>query len=201
MSIRRPSLGHEPGSGKAAQAGLSMAGRPFREQDESMEQKDKTLVTRQAAEYVTAFAMLGFGVLVMTGALENDIGWSELGPDAGYFPFYVGAVIVIAGLGVLVQTWLARGNRPVTLLTRLQFCRIASFFLPIVGYVLLAMLLGLYVSSALYLAAVMLFQGRYGALRSVATAAGVSILLFILFEWCFQTPLLKGPLEAWLGIY
>lgn len=168
---------------------------------DGMEQEDKTILTRRMAEFGVALATLVFGIVVMAGAVENDIGWGDLGPSAGTFPFYVGAVVVLASIGVLGQTLLMRREAAVTLLTRGQFKRIAAFFLPIVGYVVLVMVLGLYVASALYLFAVMLWQGRYGVVLSLVVSLGSTAAFFVMFEWCFQMPLLKGPLEAWLGIY
>lgn len=165
-----------------------------------MQSDDRPLVSRRTAELSLALLAIAAGVIVMLGALENNIGWDASGPEAGYFPFYVGCVIVLAGIGVFGEA-LFKGDRGECFVTRRQVARIASFFLPIVGYVIVSVLLGLYVGSALYLCAVMWLQGKYGLFRSAALSIGVSFAFFVLFEWCFQMPLLKGPLEAALGIY
>lgn len=165
-----------------------------------MQPDDRPLLSRRTAELSLALIAILAGAIVMWGALENNIGWDASGPEAGYFPFYVGCVIVLAGLGVLAEAWF-KADHDACFVTRGQLRRIASFFLPIVAYVILSILLGLYVGSALYLFAVMWLQGRYGVLRSAALSIAVSLAFFVLFEWCFQMPLLKGPLEAALGIY
>jgi hypothetical protein len=165
-----------------------------------MHPDDRPLLSRRAAELSLALIAVLAGAIVMWGALENNIGWDASGPEAGYFPFYVGCVIVLAGLGVLAEAWF-KADPDECFLTRRQLSRIASFFLPIVGYVIVSIVLGLYVGSALYLFAAMWLQGKYGILRSAALSIAVSLAFFILFEWCFQMPLLKGPLEAALGIY
>lgn len=165
-----------------------------------MQPDDRPLLSRRTAELSLALIAIAAGAIVMLGALENNIGWDASGPEAGYFPFYVGGVIVLAGIGVFGESWF-KADRNECFVTRRQLARIASFFLPIVGYVIVSFLLGLYVGSALYLFAVMWWQGRYGILRSAALSIAVSLAFFVLFEWCFQMPLLKGPLEAALGIY
>lgn len=165
-----------------------------------MQPDDRPLLSRRTAELSLALIAIAAGAIVMLGALENNIGWDASGPEAGYFPFYVGGVIVLAGIGVFGESWF-KADRNECFVTRRQLARIASFFLPIVGYVIVSFLLGLYVGSALYLFAVMWWQGKYGILRSAALSIAVSLAFFVLFEWCFQMPLLKGPLEAAFGIY
>ena len=38
----------------------------------------------------------------MWGAVEHEIGWGDAGPAAGYFPFRIGALIVLGSLANLV---------------------------------------------------------------------------------------------------
>ena len=52
------------------------------------------MISRFAAEIATALRDRCFGVIVMVGALEFGIGWSEAGPEPGAFPFYIGLLIV-----------------------------------------------------------------------------------------------------------
>lgn len=165
-----------------------------------MQPDDRPLLSRRTAELSFALIAILAGAIVIWGALENNIGWDASGPEAGYFPFYVGSVVVLAGLGIFAESWF-KADRHECFVTRRQVSRIAWFFLPIVAYVILSVVLGLYVGSALYLFAVMCLHGKYGVLRSAALSIVVSLAFFVLFEWCFQMPLLKGPLEAMLGIY
>ena len=47
----------------------------------------------------------------------------------------------------------------------------------------------------------MRLQGRYPLWLSALVALGTSTAFYLVFEIWFQVPLLKGPLEALLGIY
>ena len=78
--------------------------------------------------------------------------------------------------------------------------RVAAFFLPIVLFVPGAILLGLYVATAIYLFIVMIWQGRYHPLMALIISVGVAVFFYVVLEWAFQVPLLKGPLEAALGL-
>ena len=71
--------------------------------------------------------------------------------------------------------------------------------LPSTAYVLGIQYVGLYVSSALFIALFMKFVGRYGWLRSAGVGLAVSVTAFPLFEIWFTIPLPKGPLENLLG--
>jgi uncharacterized membrane protein YraQ (UPF0718 family) len=78
---------------------------------------------------------------------------------------------------------------------------VASFFLPMLAFVVVARLLGLYVATALYLAFVMWVQGKYRLVISVASGIAAAVIFYFVLEVAFQVPLLKGPLEAALGLY
>ena len=60
---------------------------------------------------------------------------------------------------------------------------------------------GLYVGTALYIAATMSLQGGYKWWIGVLAGVGVALFFFVIFEIGFKVPLLKGPVEAFFGIY
>ena len=86
-----------------------------------------------------------------------------------------------------------------TFVSRRAFGRVLAVLIPTIVFIGLIGYLGLYVASAIFIAAFMLFFGRQNPLKAVAVGAGVPFALFMLFEKWFLVPLPKGPLEAWLG--
>ena len=84
---------------------------------------------------------------------------------------------------------------------REQAKRVASFFVPMLAFVVVARLLGLYVATALYLSFVMWVQGGYRLVISVASGIAAAVVFYLVLEVAFQVPLLKGPLEAALGLH
>ena len=61
--------------------------------------------------------------------------------------------------------------------------------------------LGIYVATALYLLFTVGLIARHRSWLTLAVSLGTPLVLFLLFEYVFLTPLLKGPLENWLGLY
>lgn len=157
-------------------------------------------MTRFAAESVAALATLALGVAVVVGAREYGTGWTEGGPEPGAFPFYVGCLIVAASAGNLLAAW--RKRLPVAVFVNAtQARRIAAFGLPLLAFVALALTLGFYVATFVYLFAVMRFQGAYRWLSCFGVALGTSAFFALVLEVWFKVPLLKGPLEALLGLH
>ena len=71
--------------------------------------------------------------------------------------------------------------------------------LPTVAYLVSIAWLGIYLSSCVFIAAFMVWQGRYSTLKSALVGLCISAALFLLFEVWFMLPLPKGPIETWLG--
>jgi hypothetical protein len=160
------------------------------------------LLTRFAVEVSLALATAAIGAVVTIGALEFGTGWGDGGPQPGYFPFYIGIIVMLASCGVLTEAFAHRERlRATAFLRREQGMRIAAFFGPMVGFVLVAWLLGLYVALIVYLTATMVFQGHFRLPRALAVSVGSAVVFYLIFEVWFRVPLLKGPLEALLRIH
>jgi hypothetical protein len=159
------------------------------------------VVTRFAMEVATSIATGLAGIIVSVGAMDFGIGWDDAGPEPGYFPFYIGLLILLGSLGNLVRAFTHHRSDPEIFLDAETAGRVVSFLGPILLFLLLTVGLGLYVATALYLAGVMRLQGRYPLCLSALVALGASTAFYLVFEIWFQVPLLKGPVEALLGIY
>lgn len=158
------------------------------------------MISRFTAEVATAALTAALGAVIVHGALEHGIGWGSAGPEPGAFPFYIGLLIMAASIGVAVQAALQRTDLAERFLDRAQASRVVAFFIPIVLFVPGAILLGLYVATAIYLFVVMIWQGRYHPLVALVTSLGVAAFFYVVLELGFKVPLLKGPLEAALGL-
>jgi len=82
---------------------------------------------------------------------------------------------------------------------RTQFKQVLVILLPSTVYVFGVWLIGIYVSSAVFIALFMRLAGRYTWLRSVLVGLAVSVTTFVLFEMWFKIPLPKGPFERLIG--
>ena len=152
------------------------------------------------AELVVALAIALVGAVVIVDSLRVGITWADDGPRAGYFPFYIGCLLVLSGLLVIVQTLLAwRRLDGKTFVTREALKPVFLMLLPTIGFVILVGWIGLYVAAFIYIAGFMLWQGKYHWLPTLAVSVGLPVVLFFVFELWFLVPLPKGPLEHLIG--
>ncbi len=151
-------------------------------------------------ELAVALLIAVGGGVVFADSVSVGFTWGPDGPRAGYFPFYIGCLLVGAGLYVGVQTfvhWRKLADR--TFVTRAELIPVFLMLLPTIAFVILVGWLGIYVASFLYIGGFMLWQGKYGILPTLAISVGIPVVLFAVFELWFLVPLPKGPLERLIG--
>lgn len=154
--------------------------------------------SQRTVEIGTAILMLAFAGIVMIGALQAGIGWGAEGPRAGFFPFYVGVIILAASAVNLVQAFAEPAAR--LFAGWGQLGQVLSVVVPTAAYVAVIPWLGLYVASFLLIAVFMRWLGHYGWRLVAAVSVGVPVAAFLMFEKWFMVPLPKGPLEDLLGL-
>ena len=71
-------------------------------QNETSADDSQGLVATHRVEAVVAALLLAFGAVIAVESYRLGAGWTSDGPGAGYFPFYVGLILVIASAGTLV---------------------------------------------------------------------------------------------------
>jgi hypothetical protein len=153
------------------------------------------MAKNHTVDAVVAVVLLVIGSVVIYEARRLGAGWSSDGPEAGYFPFYIGLILSISALGILFQATLSKNKDTGAFVDREQLNRVGSVFLPALVYVLAINFLGIYVASAIYIAAFMVILGKYTPLKSVLMGLAVNAFFFLMFEVWFKVPLFKGSLE------
>ncbi len=151
----------------------------------------------RTVEIGVALATIAFAIIVIIGSLQAGIDWGAEGPKAGFFPFYVGLVILVASAINLAQAWMAGASG--LFADWRQLFQVLSVAVPTAIYVALVPIIGIYVSSALLIALFMIWLGRYSLVMVVPIAIGVPLVTFLIFEEWFVVSLPKGPLENALG--
>jgi hypothetical protein len=150
-------------------------------------------ISTRMIERVVALVFLALGSLVVYDSLRLGIRWAADGPEAGYFPFYIGAIICVASLVTLAQAVFglaAKGGKVFVEWGPLR--QVLSVLLPAGVYVLGVELIGIYVSAAAYIAIFMIWLGKYQWPKSILIGVAVSTVMFLMFEVWFQVPLYKG---------
>jgi putative tricarboxylic transport membrane protein len=154
----------------------------------------------RTAEVVVAVGFLVLGAIVIFDSVRLGIGWKDDGPAAGYFPFYIGALVCISSLINLVSAFVRSGGGDDAFVEIGQLKLVLSVLLPSAVYVGAIGWLGIYVASAVFVAVFMRWLGKYAWWKVAAVSVGNSVVFFLIFETWFKIPLPKGPLEALVGL-
>jgi len=135
------------------------------------QQPEPPVVRRRGPEIAVASVLALLAVLDIVDSLRVGIGWADDGPQAGYFPFYIGLVLLAASVFIgAAELWRGDGQNQV-FAERSQIAQVFAVFVPTLVYVALIYPFGLYVPSAVLIG---YFMRRYG--YSVAAAALANIL-------------------------
>jgi len=163
-------------------------------------EKEVSAATVRSVEIWVAGVIFLFGAGVVFDSYRLGARWGEDGPQAGYFPFYVGLLICVSSIITLVLAWRNTALATESFVDRGQLKLILTVLAPTIVYVAVIVYLGFYVASTLFIAYFMRRLGKYPWLKLAPVAVGVSVVFFLTFEIWFAVPLPKGPLEAVLGL-
>lgn len=158
-------------------------------------------VATYKVEAAVAFLILILGATVAIASWKLGAGWTTDGPGAGYFPFYIGVLMCVAGLGVMYQAVFSKDRNNDIFVDNEQLKLVLSVFVPACVYVLGVQFLGLYVASVIYIALFMIILGKFSKIKSAFISITVIVLFFFMFEVWFKVPLFKGKFDplAFLG--
>ena len=148
----------------------------------------RSAASMRGVELVVAGLIFALGLLVVSDSWRLGAGWAEDGPQAGYFPFYIGLSLCISSAVIFWRGMRDRRSAEQAFVTLGQFRMVLALLIPTLLYVIGIYFLGIYVSSILFVALFMVFLGKYHWLRSVLVALGVSTAFFLLFEVWFRVP-------------
>ena len=126
--------------------------------------------------------------------------WADDGPQAGYFPFYIGLIVCLAAAVNFAVALASRkdAGRDFVELDKLKL--VLAVLVPAAIYVAVISWTGIYVASALFIAFFMRWLGKYPWWKVGAVSVGTMVVFFLIFESWFKVPLPKGPLENLLGV-
>jgi hypothetical protein len=145
------------------------------------------------AGFLAILAIIG-----MYGSVSVGIGWGAEGPRAGFFPFYVSAIVLLSS-GINIANAIRVPEDGTVFAEWSALRKVISVVVPTAVYAVLVAYIGLYVSSALLIGLFMRWFGKYGWLATLIVAIAVPVITFFMFEIWFLVPLPKGPLENYLG--
>jgi hypothetical protein len=154
------------------------------------------MLSRRALEIATAALTGAFGAAVAVSSLDNGIGWSTEGVDAGTFPFVIGLIILGGSLLNLARAVLAAWE---IALSWAALGRVLALFLPACIFIAVIPLVGLYLASGAYMFAATAVQNRSPVVHALVMAVATPLALYLVFERLFHVSLPHGALADALG--
>ena len=152
-------------------------------------------ISMRAVEIGVAVLLFAVGAIVVYDSYRMGSKWGSDGPQAGYFPFYIGLLICFSSLVTFVQALLAKAEAGGLFVSWRPFKLVLTVLIPAAVYVLGVKYLGLYIASAIYITVFMVWLGRYSWLKSASIGLVVNVSFFLMFEVWFKVPLFKGDLD------
>lgn len=150
-------------------------------------------ISMRAAELAVATFLLLIGGMVIYDSVRLGAKWGADGPEAGYFPFYIGLLIclgtVLTVIGVLKNK---DGSADKLFVEWGALRQIMQVLIPAAFYVLGIQLIGIYFASAAYIAMFMVYLGKYSWIKGILLGVAVSAVTYAMFEVWFKVPLFKG---------
>jgi putative tricarboxylic transport membrane protein len=164
------------------------------------EREGQVAFRHKSVEIAVSALFLIAGALVIYDSVRLGSSWGNDGPQPGYFPFYVGWIIVVASLVNLARGVMLRPekNKPFVLAGQLKM--VLTVLVPTVLYAIAITWIGIYASSILFIGFFMRRLGKYAWWKVAAVSCGVMVAFYFIFEIWFKVPLPKGPIEAFLGL-
>jgi hypothetical protein len=156
---------------------------------------------QKSAEIAVAALFFLLGAIVIYDSLRVGIRWEEVhGPQGGYFPFYVGVIICVSSAINALRALMVPAAQSKTFVQVGQLKLVLTVLVPTALYVTAVTWIGIYVSSALFIAFFMRWLGKYPWWKAAAVSLGAVVVFYLIFEVWFLVPLPKGPLESLLGL-
>jgi putative tricarboxylic transport membrane protein len=126
--------------------------------------------------------------------------WGDDGPQAGYFPFYIGLLVCLSAAVNFIVALAGKRDRGRIFVEGEKLKLVLAVLVPAAIYVAVIGWTGIYVASAVFIAFFMRWLGTYVWWKVAAVSIGTMAVFFVIFEMWFKVPLPKGPLENLLGI-
>ncbi|BDX21134.1 hypothetical protein TUM22923_04550 [Polynucleobacter sp. TUM22923] len=162
--------------------------------------KSESAISVRAMDIITALLFIILGLVVMTGSVKLGASWGSDGPEAGYFPFYISLIFILSSSITLYQAAVVdKKKKTESFVDKEPLKQVLAVLLPAIVFVLGVQLIGIYVSSLIYIAVFMVWLGKYPLWKAATVSLGVTVALYLMFEHWFQVPLPHGswinPLE------
>lgn len=159
--------------------------------EQSADTDNKKGFSNKSIEIAVVLCFVSIATLVIYDSTKLGITWEAEGPKAGYFPFYLGSILLLASVINFIKIFIPKIGKA-TLIEFKALKSVLVFLLPSVFYVLGIKYIGIYIASTVYLALFMKYLGKYTWVKSIGVSFGVSAFLYLVFDAWFKILLPRG---------
>ena len=149
------------------------------------------------AEIYTALFFFAIGIVVIVDAVRVGFRWGSSGPEAGWFPFYLGVGTLVCSSVITVKNLIRfrkEGPSGARLIPEGALKPILWVLLPSTAMVLLTEVVGLHIAAAMFLAFYMRSVEKINWVTVVLVSTLMPVSLYIIFDRLFLIPLPQGML-------
>ncbi len=137
-------------------------------------------------EIAVVVLLLGLSALLVRESLELGATWGVSGPDPGFFPFVLTALVLIGLAGVIVSDIFLQPNHKPFFEAQEEVTDLLKVGLPILAVVFLMRYLGLYLTSGLNIAFFMAWYGKFRWYEALAGGVILPVALWLMLREGFN---------------
>ena len=148
------------------------------------------------SNYVIGAITVVGGALIMKESYRLSIAMTSNGPGPGFWPFILGALMVLVAAILFINTFINRKEFSQKLIPLTKSGNVRAYITMGVTAVYCALfdVLGFYLATILYLPAIMVILGMRKPKNLILTTAGIMVSIYIIFNICLSTVFPKGIL-------
>ncbi|HEV8341506.1 MAG TPA: tripartite tricarboxylate transporter TctB family protein [Candidatus Binatia bacterium] len=154
------------------------------------------------ADIACGLVLFLLGGLVLWESLGLKIGWGYNGPEAGFFPFWLAAGLMLCSALITILAFLNQSPSAKKLFVpkegRVPVLKVA---IPAFGMVALTEAIGLYPAAAVYLAVYMRWIGKHRWVTTLIISLLLPVVSYFIFDKWFLIPMPKGYWTWISGLY
>lgn len=149
----------------------------------------------RAGQILMALGIVGFAIAVMVQAAAVGRQWADGQAEPGFFPFWLGALLAIAGIVALVQAVRSSPGAARFFHDRSGLTSVLKVTVTAAGMLALTYLIGFRLASIAYLFVYLRFIGRHRWPAVIVMSLLIPITGYYLFERVLQVALPRGIIE------
>jgi len=153
----------------------------------------RSFLTIRTVEIVVCLLLLALSVMVMMEGVRLGAGWSERGPESGFFPFALALIMAIGLAAAAVSAWREAATRPFFEASE-EWIDLLKVGVPAGLAIALTPTLGLYLTSGLYVLGFMAWYGRFPWWQALLGGLSVPAGLYLMLRYGFNIAM---PMSPW----